>query len=372
MSISHAPSAAPADTSHARRPRPRRRHRVRPLGAPRHPRRAGPGRRGPQPAQLRHEPVRRRHLDRLRSRRRPRRAIRLPRPRRVGTRARCPVQSGQAPPGPVRPGHHLRRRLLRPDPGPHPRVRLRAGHHRLVRRRAAQRRGRREPGPEARRAAPHDGPERRLRAARQGLHPAPSGRAGAPARDVRGTCLSGRHPAPARPRCHRSPAAAGAPLRLRTVPDRPWTRELLGLQQPRLLRPARCVLLGGHHGRAGPRVQGDGLGPARGRHRGHPRRRLQPHRRGRPRGSDAVLPRHRPRRLLPADRRSPKRLRRHRLRQLRRQLRAGHASADHRLAALLGERDGCRRVPVRPGDDVAPGRSAPCRPGPPVQGGAAR
>ena len=37
-----------------------------------------------------------------------------------------------------------------------------------------------------------------------------------------------------------------------------------------------------------------------GGHRGHPRRGLQPHRRGQPPGADAVLPGHRQRRLLPA------------------------------------------------------------------------
>ena len=40
-------------------------------------------------------------------------------------------------------------------------------------------------------------------------------------------------------------------------------------------------------GRAGAGVQGDGPRAARGRHRGHPRRRLQPHRRGQPPGPDA-------------------------------------------------------------------------------------
>ena len=55
-------------------------------------------------------------------------------------------------------------------------------------------------------------------------------------------------------------------------------------------------------------------------HRGDPRRRLQPHRRGRPRGTHAVVPRAWTTRLLPADRRPPQRLRRHRLRQLRRHL----------------------------------------------------
>ena len=38
-----------------------------------------------------------------------------------------------------------------------------------------------------------------------------------------------------------------------------------------------------------------------------------------------------------------------------------------RLAALLGDRDGRRRLPLRPGHHPAPRRAAPRRPGPPVQ-----
>ena len=44
----------------------------------------------------------------------------------------------------------------------------------------------------------------------------------------------------------------------------------------------------GGRGPAGERVQVDGEGAAPGRHRGHPRRRLQPHRRGQPPRPDAV------------------------------------------------------------------------------------
>ena len=62
--------------------------------------------------------------------------------------------------------------------------------------------------------------------------------------------------------------------------------QLLGLQLDRLLRAARGVRLAPRQ--PGPRVQGDGAGAARGRHRGHPRRRLQPHRRGRAGRPDAV------------------------------------------------------------------------------------
>ena len=108
---------------------------------------------------------------------------------------------------------------------------------------------------------------------------------------------------------------------------------------------------------------------ARGRHRGDPRRGLQPHRRGRPRGPDAGLPRPGPPRLLPADRRPAQRLRRHRLRQLGGHLRARGAAADLGLAALLGDRDGRRRLPLRPGHHAAPRRAAPRRPAARLQAG---
>ena len=52
--------------------------------------------------------------------------------------------------------------------------------------------------------------------------------------------------------------------------------------------------------RAGPRVQADGQVAARRRHRGDPGRRLQPHRRGQPPRTDAVVQGRRQRRLLPA------------------------------------------------------------------------
>ena len=80
--------------------------------------------------------------------------------------------------------------------------------------------------------------------------------------------------------------------------------QLLGLQHDRLLRPRGALRQQRRRRRPGRRVQGDGQGAARGRHRGHPRRRLQPHRRGQPPRPDARLPRHRQRRLLPAGRRT--------------------------------------------------------------------
>ena len=62
--------------------------------------------------------------------------------------------------------------------------------------------------------------------------------------------------------------------------------QLLGLQHPRLLRAAPGVLQRrrrrGQDRPAGAGVQADGALDARGRHRGDPRRRLQPHGRGQP------------------------------------------------------------------------------------------
>ena len=68
------------------------------------------------------------------------------------------------------------------------------------------------------------------------------------------------------------------------------------------LAPHNGYSSAGQRGEQVQRVQVDGEGAARGGHRGHPRRGLQPHRRGRPHGAHAVLPRHRQRRLLPAAR----------------------------------------------------------------------
>ena len=58
--------------------------------------------------------------------------------------------------------------------------------------------------------------------------------------------------------------------------------QLLGLRHPRLLRAAPALRVRAARRPAGRRVQGDGRSAARGRHRGDPRRRLQPHR---PRGA---------------------------------------------------------------------------------------
>ena len=75
--------------------------------------------------------------------------------------------------------------------------------------------------------------------------------------------------------------------------------QLLGLPVDRLLRAAQRVLLERRPRRPGRRVPPDGPRAARRRLGGDPRRRVQPHRRGQRVGADAVLPRHRQRRLLP-------------------------------------------------------------------------
>ena len=71
---------------------------------------------------------------------------------------------------------------------------------------------------------------------------------------------------------------------------------------------------------------------------------------GNHRGPDAVVPRHRQPGLLPARaRRPPALLRHHRHRQLHERAQPALPADDHGLAALLGDRDARRRLPVRPG-----------------------
>ena len=74
------------------------------------------------------------------------------------------------------------------------------------------------------------------------------------------------------------------------------------------------------------------------------------------RRADAVLPRPRQRRLLPARRRPQPLRRRHRHRQHVRLPQPAGAAADHGLAALLGAGDARRRLPLRPRGDARPRR----------------
>ena len=140
---------------------------------------------------------------------------------------------------------------------------------------------------------------RHLRGPRQGLHQAPSRSAARAARHLRGPRLRRGGAAPHRAGRHRGRAAAHPPLGHREVPGRSRVHELLGLQLDRLLLPGLALLLLGTAGPAGGRVQDHGEAAAPGRHRGHPRRGVQPHRGGQPPGPDALLPRHRQRGLLP-------------------------------------------------------------------------
>ena len=92
-------------------------------------------------------------------------------------------------------------------------------------------------------------------------------------------------PVPEGPR--RQLRRAAARLRIRRVreqPTRPGRRhaadELLGLQHRRLLRAEGRLRRDRAPRDAGRRVQDPGQGSAQERHRGHPRRGVQPHRRG--------------------------------------------------------------------------------------------
>jgi len=83
----------------------------------------------------------------------------------------------------------------------------------------------------------------------------------------------------------------------------------------------------------------------RGRHRGHPRRGLQPHGRGQRVGSDPVFPRDRQRVVLPAGGRGARALLRHDgHRQQPADASPTRPAADQGLPALLGHRDARRRL----------------------------
>ena len=115
------------------------------------------------------------------------------------------------------------------------------------------------------------------------------------------------------------------------------------------LAPALPLRRDRHPRPGGARVQGHGQGPAPGGHRGDPRRRLQPHRRGQPPRADALVQGRRQHELLPAHARRPALL--HGLHghgELAQPGAPERAAADHGLAALLGRRVPRRRLPVRP------------------------
>ena len=238
-------------------------------------------------------------------------ALRLSRARALRPRAGPPLQPQQAAARPVREVDRRPRALGRGQ-----RPALQAARHRR-RRPRARRRGRRRRGPEVRRGRPalrlggRPAPRRAaardgdLRDARARLHaPASRGPRG-PARHLRRPRLRARDRLPALARRDRGRAAAGPPHHRRVVPVRARALQLLGLLDDRLLRAALGLRRDRPARPGGARVQGHGQGAAPGRHRGDPRRRLQPHRRGQPPRPDAVLQGRRQQVLLPARARRP-------------------------------------------------------------------
>ncbi len=293
-------------------------------------------------------------------------ALRLPRRRAARARAGPALQPAQAAHRPLREGgrrlarHHLRvgrvavrLPLRRPRRG-QPR-RLGTARAQGRRREPVLRLARRPPAPHA---LPRD---RHLRGPRQGPHlPAPRDPRG-DARHLLGasrtrrrsrTCSGSGSPPSSSCRCTSSctttPSSSGSCATTgATTPSR---------SSPRTSGTRAPGRRGADAGRPGAGVQGDGPRPARRGHRGDPRRRLQPHRRGQPPGPDAVHARHRQRRLLPARRGRPAVLHGlHRHRELAQRPPAPHPAADHGLAALLGHRDARRRLPLRPRLDAGPG-----------------
>ncbi len=275
-------------------------------------RRERPPRAAPDRAARAHRPG----LALLPARRAPRPAVRLPRAWSLQARGGPALQSEQAARRSVREGFRrraaLERRAVRLHRRPQargPRVRparQRRLHAQVPRARDRVHLGRR---PEPGRALARD---RDLRAARARLHHAPPGRACAAARHLRRARHRAGDRAPQAPRRDHRRADAGARLRRRPAPVRHGPAQLLGLQHARLLRP-REPLLGLGQGEG---VQDHGEDAALGRHRGDPRRGLQPHLRGQPPRAHAVASRHRQPRLLPPRFGQPAPLRRlHRLRQ---------------------------------------------------------
>ena len=299
--------------------------------------------------------VRRGRLAGLRPRRRPGPAVRLPRRRAVRPGRRTPVQPGQAAAGSVRAGDR-RGRPLGAVAARDQRRRLGRCHAAIGRGGHRVRLGLRHRAADAVRAV------RRLRDPREGDHRSASRRAPGAAWHVRRPGASRGAGAPHQAWGHRRRAAAGAPVADQRDPGRRGQGQLLGLRHDRLLRPARGLLGGGARRaarRSGSRVSGDGEGAPCGRPRGAARRGVQPHRRGQRARSDALLPRAGQRRLLPARAgRSGALLRHDGHRQQSRPRPPGLPAARAGLAAVLGDRVSDRRLPVRPGTDAWPDRTA--------------
>ena len=141
----------------------------------------------------------------------------------------------------------------------------------------------------------------RVRSARQGIHPAPSGHSGEAARNLRGPRLAAGHRLLPIAGYHRGRALAHPSVRALAAPDGARAAQLLGLRLDRILRAAQRILRVRPARRAGPRVQVDGEDPPQRRDRSDPGRRLQPHLRGQPAGAHAVVQGNRQSRVLPDD-----------------------------------------------------------------------
>ena len=117
----------------------------------------------------------------------------------------------------------------------------------------------------------------------KGFTAAPPGHPGAPARHL-------RRPRPPGRRSSTSPGSASPPSSCCPCTSSCTTSHLVerglrnywGYNSIGFLAPHNDYAAAGQRGEQVAGVQGDGQGPARGRHRGDPRRRLQPHRRGQP------------------------------------------------------------------------------------------
>ncbi len=291
-----------------------------------------------------HRPV----LARLPARRASGPAVRLPglRPLRSGTRP--PLQPQQAAVGSVCPlaarRDALARRALR-LPG---RRRRRRPELRPARQRALDAqvpgRGHRFYLERRSRAAPRLARDRDLRAAPARFHHAPPAAVRGRAWHFRRPFVPGRDRLPLGSGYHRGGDDADPRLRRRAPLVRARIAQLLGLQS-RLLFRARAALLRQLLAR---RAQDPGAPAARCRHRGHPRCRVQPHRRGQPARADAVVSRHRQRLLLPPRGRRTALLRGlHRLRQRAEPASPAGAADGHGFVALLGAGDARGRFPFR-------------------------
>ena len=204
-----------------------------------------------------------------------------------------------------------------------------------------------------------------LRGACQGVHPAPPRRADRAAGHVRGSRASCCHDIPAGARRDERGAAADPCRDGRGPPDPVGAHELLGLLDHVVLRPGAVAGHGGRPAGRSPgrarRGQDDGPGAARRGPRGHPRRGLQPHGRGRG-GRPLAVPAGagQPRVLLDGPRHVPGR---HRDRRDPGSAVGARHGSGARLASSLGAGGPCRRLPLRSGGDAGTGRSGlPRRP----------